>query len=67
MKVHFLRRTAAVVLAVALSLPTVALAVPRERDHAGQYEKIVRVIKKVQKLFGISTNDDIPIPPVPKP
>ncbi len=61
------RRTAAIVLAVALALPTAVSARPQERDHIGRYRQIVDVIKKIQKLFGVSANDDIPIPPVPTP
>lgn len=64
------RRTAAVVLAVALAIPTAASAQPQERDHTRRQQQIANVtsfIKKIQKLFGVSTNDDIPIPPVPTP
>lgn len=63
-----LRRAAAVVLAAALISPHVAVAAPqaRDRDH-DKSGRIVIVIKKIQKLFGISTNDDLPQPPIPKP
>lgn len=61
------RRAAAIVLAVALSLPSVAIASPFEREHPRDRRDIVRIIKKIQKLFGISTNDDLPLPPPPKP
>lgn len=61
------RRAAAIVLAVALSLPSVVLASPRERERGRDKQEIVRIIKKIQKLLGISTNDDLPLPPPPKP
>lgn len=64
----YLRRTTVVVLAVALSLPVFAAASPdtlrRDRD---QIDRIVRVIKKIQRIFGVSKNDDLPQPPVPTP
>jgi hypothetical protein len=61
------RRAAAVALAVALSLPTVAMALPQERERSRDRSEIVRIIKKIQRLLGISTNDDLPLPPFPKP
>jgi hypothetical protein len=69
MKSYF-RRTAVVVIAVALSLslPTVATASVQAlvREH-GNKNHVVRIIQKIQKLFGISTNDDLPQPPIPTP
>ena len=60
-------RTAAVVLAVALSLSTPVYAQPHGRERGGRFEQVVRIIKQIQRLFGgVSTNDDIPTPPIPK-
>lgn len=64
------RRTAALVLAVVLSLPTVVLAAPQGRERDRESGPIVRVIKKIQKFLGVTTNDDglqVPIPGPPKP
>jgi hypothetical protein len=59
----FSRRAAAVVLAAALSLPGVAFAAPQKKEPSNRKGQVIRLIKKV---FGISTNDDIPTPPIPK-
>jgi hypothetical protein len=60
------RRAAALVLAAALLIPTVAFAFPNKADRSERKNPVVRIIKK---LFGIAPNDndDIPIPPIPKP
>lgn len=67
MKVYS-RSMAAAVLAVAVSLsvPTTTAASPRKsRDH--EQSKVVRIIREIQRLFSIGTNDDLPLPPPPKP
>ncbi|HEX6099674.1 MAG TPA: hypothetical protein VF432_25390 [Thermoanaerobaculia bacterium] len=61
-----LRRTAAVVLAVALSVPFTAVAAPSTRDLDTR-DRIVRVIRHLQKIFRISVMDDLPTPPHPTP
>lgn len=62
----FSRRAAAVVLIAALSLPSVALASPLyERDRGRDPNPIIRIIKKIQKIFGVTSNDDVPVPPKP--
>jgi len=67
MKFH-LRRAAAVVLAATLSLSSAAIAAPRPRDRDGEkVDRLVQVVKKIQRLFGISSNDDGLVPPVPPP
>jgi len=67
MKCHS-RRIATVVLAVALSLSSVATASPKQQDRGRErIGRIIQVITKIQKLFGISTNDDLPQPPIPAP
>jgi hypothetical protein len=68
MKVYS-RRFAAVVLAASLAIAPIAIASPqgrggRDRDFG---EKVVRIIKQIQKLFGVSSNDDLPLPPPPRP
>jgi hypothetical protein len=58
------RRAAAVALAVALSLPIIVDARPRqepERDRG----VIVSIVKKIKKIIGVTTNDDGPQPPLP--
>jgi hypothetical protein len=62
-----LRRAAAVALAVALSLPVFAAPSKQDRERSRDKSAVVQVIRKVQRLLGISTNDDLPQPPVPKP
>jgi hypothetical protein len=39
----------------------------REGADPDPGERIVRVVKKIKKFFGISTLDDFPEPPRPKP
>jgi hypothetical protein len=66
MKFHH-RFFGAVVLAVAVSLPSVALAVPLNRERGAEKTPIVRIAQKLRKFFGISTHNDFPVPPVPSP
>lgn len=65
----FPRRTAAVVLTVLLSFPAASSFAAgrdtRDRDRSRDRDPIVRIIKKIQKVFGITSNDDIPSPPKP--
>jgi hypothetical protein len=63
MKCYF-RLLTAVVLAVAISLPSVALATPQARDR-GDKSPVVRIVAKIRKFFGITTHDDLPLPPPP--
>ena len=70
MKRHF-RRIAAVVLAAVFIFSSVpAEAAPRDRDR-DLPNAIVRVIKKIQKLFGggpsSQEEDNQPLPPRPGP
>ena len=61
-------RAVVAALAIALSVPPVAAAFPRQPEHGrDEITPIVHVIRKIQKLFGISTNEDLPQPPLPKP
>lgn len=64
-----LRRAAVILLAASISLSPMAGAPPRDRGgHDRDFSKeIVRIIKRVQKLLGISSNDDLPLPPPPHP
>jgi hypothetical protein len=39
----------------------------REGADPDPGERVVRVVKKIKKFFGISTLDDFPEPPRPKP
>lgn len=61
----FSRRVAAVVLAMVLSLAYVpaTAAATCDRDDIGS--KITRIIKKLQRLVGITTTEDAPVPPRP--
>ncbi|HEX2122666.1 MAG TPA: hypothetical protein VHL59_13585 [Thermoanaerobaculia bacterium] len=61
----FSRKVAAVVLAIVLSLAYVpaTVAAPRDREDIGS--KITRIIKKLQRLVGITTTEDAPVPPRP--
>ena len=64
----YTNRTAIAVLAVALSLPPIAVASPRRPDQdRSEVSPIIYVIRKIHKLFGISTHDDLPQPPLPAP
>lgn len=58
------RRVAAAVLAAVLLLPVAPVALGNPRDGVDASEKIVRIIKKLQKLFGITVQSD-PLPPRP--
>jgi hypothetical protein len=62
-----LRRAAAVALAVALSLPAFAAPSKQDRERSREKSAVVQVIKKIQRLLGISTNEDLPFPPPPRP
>jgi hypothetical protein len=64
MKCRF-RIPAAVALAalLALSVTPVASAAPRER--VGVPERIVKIIKNLQKFFGVTTQENLPLPPRP--
>ena len=55
---------AALALAVVLSFPTVALAASQGRERDRDRGAIARVIKKIQKIFGV-TPTDLPMPPLP--
>jgi hypothetical protein len=61
MKCH-IRFFAAVVLAAAVSFPSFA-AQPRERG--GEKGPVVRIVQKIRKFFGITTHEDLPVPPHP--
>jgi hypothetical protein len=61
------RRTAVAVLAVALSLPPVAAAAPQQGRNRNETDPIVRLVRKIQRVLGISRNDDLPQPPIPVP
>lgn len=62
-----LHRAAVIALALALSLPSVAAPSKQDRERGRDKNEVVRVIKQIQRLFGISTNDDLPLPPPPRP
>lgn len=53
-------------LFVVLGTAPVTFAGVRDRDRDGQFPaKIVRVLKNLQKFFGISPNETYPVPPRP--
>lgn len=55
---------AALALAIALSAAPVALAAPG--DHPEDIRaKIIRIVKKLQKLAGVTIHEDLPEPPRP--
>lgn len=64
MRVSF-RFLAAVAIAVLVSNMSVAAA-PRDRGTRLD-PKIVKVIKQLQKIFGVSSHTDAPMPPRPTP
>lgn len=68
MKIHT-RRAAAIVLALALSIPTAAFAADRvERGGVRGIQRIVRIIKQIQqRVFGVVATDDDLSPPKPQP
>lgn len=57
------RRVAAALLAAVLLVPVAPAAFAGPRDGDAR-DRIVRIIKKLQNLFGISTQSD-PMPPRP--
>lgn len=63
----FTRRIAAVLLAVSLSLPSVALAASKGQDRDPFRDPLARAITKIKKILGVSTHSDEPSPPVPAP
>jgi hypothetical protein len=64
MKSHH-RVIAAIVVAVAISLPSLALAAQPPRERGGEKGPVVRIVQKIRKFFGITTHDDLPVPPFP--
>lgn len=61
------RRVAAVALALALSIPTLAFARPETGERAFERPgRIGQVIQKIRKILGISANSDLLTPPNPK-
>ena len=66
-------RVAALALFFYLSVSSAVMAGPRadraDRDiFAGPSERITRIVKKIKKIIrGITSEEDTPIPPVPKP
>ncbi len=60
---------AACVLAafITLSSGPVAVAAPRSDRGRDRSAPIVRILKQLQKFFGIGTQDTLPIPPRPEP
>jgi hypothetical protein len=66
----FCRRGVTVVLAIALSFTFAsgAFAGPRngrDRDDPRVPDRVIRFIKKVQKIFHIVALEDLPVPPRP--
>ena len=60
------RSVAAAVLAVFLSIQVVPVAAAFPRGGRDDFpERITRVLKKLQRLIGISTHEDGPVPPKP--
>ncbi len=55
---------AALALAICVSISPIATAAPADREMDVR-ERIVRVIKKVQRLLGIGTCEETPLPPRP--
>jgi hypothetical protein len=60
-------RVAVIALAAALSLPSVAAAAPRFHEDRDFSDRIVRVIRTIQKFFGVTSNVDGATPPLPPP
>ena len=60
----FTRAFATIAVVAALSMPSVAL-VAQGRDERPEKNPIVRIIQKVKKF--ITSLDDLPLPPIPKP
>ena len=61
------RRAAATVAAAALavSLSSSAFGSPQERELGRDKGGVVRILKKIQKILGITTHEDLPTPPHP--
>jgi hypothetical protein len=60
------RRAAAVVLAAILSVPVMAGGAPRDREGR-EGDRVAKIVKVIKKIFGVGSNDDLPIPPINKP
>lgn len=61
------RRAAAIAVAFILSVPVFAGAPRDERGQGTERGAIVRVVEKIKKVLGISTNSTYPSPPVGPP
>jgi hypothetical protein len=64
MKFRF-RSVAALTLAAVLTFPVAAGADPRGSDREDISQRIVRIVKKLQKMLGASTQESLPMPPRP--
>jgi hypothetical protein len=66
MKVYS-RRAAATLLAATLSLSSLSLAAASQEREIGRDkgDRVIRIVKKLQKFFGITTHEDLPTPPKP--
>jgi len=60
----FTRAFAALAVALALSMPSVALFA-QGREERPEKNPIVRIVQKIKKFIG--SLDDLPLPPIPKP
>ena len=59
------RRVVALALCAVISLQVVPVVNAAPRDRDGVPARIVHLIKKLQKLFGIVAHDEQPNPPKP--
>ena len=61
------RRVAAMALAAALSLPSIAVAAPRVRDAPERHDFVVRVLTTIHRLFGVPSTVEHATPPPHRP
>ena len=54
---------AAIVIVAFLALPS--FGGPQPQDRGREKGPVVRVVQKIRKFFGITTNEDLPQPPNP--
>lgn len=66
-RLSFRAVAAAISLVVCLSTAPGAVASEKQFREPSPRERVVRVIRSIQKFFGVQLNEDFPQPPKPNP
>lgn len=61
------RRAATAALVIVLSVSIAPTAAAAKRNDGSFSDRITKIIQQVKEFFTPRVNDDVPIPPIPKP